>query len=128
MEKVKGLGGLFFKTPDSERLREWYAAHLGLETESWGTTFHWREVDNPERRNFTVFGLFKADTNYFEPSSLDYMINFIVDDLESFRQQLLGGGVEVSDIIEDENGRFAWVLDPDGRRIELWQPPPQKEE
>ena len=127
MQKVKGLGGVFFKTPDRERLREWYAKNLGLETESWGTSFHWRDIENPESQNFTVFGLFKSDTDYFDPSVLDHMINFIVDDLSAFRQQLLDSGIEVSDILTDENGRFAWVMDPDGRRIELWQPAAQTE-
>ncbi|MBC7931789.1 MAG: VOC family protein [Rubrivivax sp.] len=125
MEKVKGIGGVFFKTQDSKRLREWYAQHLGLETESWGTAFHWRDSEDPTRKNFTVLGLFKNDTDYFGPGPLDHMLNFIVEDLEAFRRQLSDSGLEVSDTVEDENGRFAWVTDPDGRRIELWQPPAQ---
>jgi len=125
MQKVKGLGGVFFKTPDREGLREWYAAKLGLDTEAWGTSFHWRELDAPERKQLTVLGLFKADTDYFEPSALDYMVNFIVEDLEAFRRQLIEAGIEVSEIISDESGHFAHLSDPDGRRVELWQPPPQ---
>jgi len=125
MQKVKGLGGVFFKTPDREGLREWYAAKLGIDTEAWGTSFHWRELDAPERKQLTVLGLFKADTDYFEPSALDYMVNFIVEDLEAFRRQLIEAGIEVSEIISDESGRFAHLSDPDGRRVELWQPPPQ---
>lgn len=128
MQKVKGLGGIFIKTADRERLRQWYASHLGIETESWGTSFHWRDIDEPEQKDMTVFGLFKADTEYFNPSPLDHMINFIVEDLAAFRQQLLDDGVEISDIQDEENGRFAWVMDPDGRRIELWQPARQSEE
>lgn len=128
MQKVKGLGGVFFKTEDRERLREWYAARLGLDTEEWGAVFHWREADAPERRGHTVLGLFDADTEYFAPSRLDYMINFIVEDLAAFRRQLLEAGVEVSEIISDESGHFAHLIDPDGRRVELWQPPPQTPE
>ncbi len=126
MQRVKALGGVFFKTPDRERLREWYAARLGLQTEEWGgAVFHWRDADAPERRHATILGLFDQDTEYFRPSALDYMINFIVEDLEALRRQLIEAGVEVSEIISDENGRFAHLTDPDGRRVELWQPPPQ---
>ena len=76
----------------------------------------------------TVLGLFKSDTEYFAPSTLDHMINFIVEDLDAFRRQLTESGVEVGDIHEDENGRFCWVQDPDGRRVELWQPASDKTE
>ena len=128
MEKVKGIGGVFFKTPDSERLRRWYAEHLGLDTQAWGATFRWRDDEDPSRRRQTVVGLFKSDSDYFAPSTLDHMINFIVEDLDAFRRQLTESGVEVGDIHEDENGRFCWVQDPDGRRVELWQPASDKTE
>ena len=128
MQKVKGLGGVFFKTQDRARLREWYAAKLGLDTEEWGTVFHWRDPDAPERKQFTVMGLFDSDTEHFRPSALDYMLNFIVEDLAAFRRQLTEAGVEVSEVVSDENGHFAHVTDPDGRRIELWQPPPPQPE
>ena len=128
MEKVKGIGGVFLKSQDSERLRRWYAEHLGLDTHAWGATFRWRDDDDPSRRRQTVLGLFKSDSDYFAPSTLDHMINFIVEDLDAIRRQLAESGVELGDIYEDDNGRFCWVQDPDGRRVELWQPAPEKAE
>jgi lactoylglutathione lyase len=128
MQKVKALGGVFFKTPDRGRLREWYAAKLGLDTEEWGAAFHWREADAPERKGLTVLGLFDSDTEHFAPSALDYMINFVVEDLAAFRRQLIDAGLEVSEIISDDSGHFAHLSDPDGRRVELWQPPQQQQE
>ena len=124
MQRVKAIGGVFFKTPDRGRLREWYAAKLGVDTEEWGTVFRWRELDAPGRERFTALGFFDPDTDYFGPGAGDHMLNFIVEDLAAFRLQLVAAGVEVSEVVEDENGRFAHVTDPDGRRVELWQPPP----
>jgi predicted enzyme related to lactoylglutathione lyase len=121
MAKVTGLGGIFFKANDPAALSAWYAKHLGLPVDDWGGV---RFDDNPDRPGYTLWSPFAADTNYFAPSTQPYMINFRVDDLDALLTQLRTDGVEVDDRVdESEYGRFGWIMDPEGRRIELWQPP-----
>ncbi len=125
MERVKGLGGLFFKSSDPAALCEWYRARLGMEIDEHRVhQFRWRRDDESAQRETTVWSAFKADTKYFEPSQATFMMNFIVDDLDAMLAQLREAGVTVDARIEEsEYGRFAWVMDPEGNRIELWQPP-----
>ena len=125
MKKVIGIGGIFFKAKDPEGLRQWYGKHLGIESEGEsGASFHWREVDNPEQQCLTVWSPFPHDTKYFEPSAAPFMINYRVADLDSLLAQLRAEGVEVDPRVEEyDYGRFAWVMDPEGNRIELWEPP-----
>jgi predicted enzyme related to lactoylglutathione lyase len=121
MAKVTGLGGIFFKSRDPAALSAWYAQHLGLDVEEWGGA---RFNEDAQRPGYTLWSPFAADTGYFGPGTQPYMINFRVDDLDALLAQLRAAGVEVDERIEQsEFGRFGWVVDPEGTRVELWQPP-----
>lgn len=123
MAKVTGIGGIFFKSRDPKALGEWYAKHLDMAIEEWGGV---RFDDDAGRLGYTVWCPFSADTDYFAPSVHPYMINFRVDDLDGMLAKLRAGGVTVDERVEEsEFGRFGWVMDPEGTRIELWQPPAQ---
>jgi catechol 2,3-dioxygenase-like lactoylglutathione lyase family enzyme len=121
MAKVTGLGGVFFKSRDPKALNDWYAKHLGLTVDDWGGVRFDEDVSRP---GYTLWTPFAADTGYFGPGAQPYMINFRVDDLHALLTQLRASGVTVDERVEDtEYGRFGWITDPDGMRIELWQPP-----
>jgi predicted enzyme related to lactoylglutathione lyase len=128
MKRATGIGGIFFKAENAEKLR-WYAAHPGLPVESWGGfQFHWRQDDAPERRGYTTWSIFKGDTRYFDPSEKPFMINYRVEDLDAVLEALRSEGVAVDPKIEEsEYGRFGWAMDPEGNRIELWEPPARKD-
>ena len=125
MAKVLGVGGIFFKSKSPRKLAAWYQKHLGVDVASWGgAQFQW-EQPKSARERFTVWSPFPEDTKYFAPSREKFMINLVVDDLDGVIARLLKAriqidpkGVEVSDF-----GRFAWVMDPDGRLLALWEPP-----
>ena len=120
MAGVQGIGGIFFKAQDSATLQAWYQKNLGI-----GPLFEWRDIDNPDRKCTTAFSLFSADSDYFQPSTRPFMLNFRVDDLDAVLAQLKAEGVELhSDIQTLEYGRFAKILDPEGNAIELWEPAP----
>jgi len=125
MNKVTGIGGVFFKARDPKSLGAWYETRLGVKLEEWGgAQFHWRRHDAPERAALTVWNLFKQDSTYFDPSGKPFMVNYIVDDLDAMRAQLRAAGVTVDDKVEEsEFGRFGWAMDPEGNRFELWEPP-----
>jgi predicted enzyme related to lactoylglutathione lyase len=125
MKRVVGIGGVFFKAENPEALSKWYQEHLGVPGGQGGPAmFHWRRDDAPEQRELTVWSPFKKDTTYFEPSRAPFMINYVVDDLDAVLAALRAEGVTVDDKIQDEGyGRFGWAMDPEGNRIELWQPP-----
>ena len=121
MAKVTGLGGIFFKARDPAALAAWYAQHLGLDVEEWGGA---RFAEDERRAGYTLWSPFAADTGYFGLGPQPYMINFRVDDLDALLAQLRAAGVEVDERVEQsEFGRFGWIVDPEGTRIELWQPP-----
>ncbi|HRP34448.1 MAG TPA: VOC family protein [Gammaproteobacteria bacterium] len=122
---VTGIGGIFFKARDPQALAAWYRRHLGIPVEDWGgATFPWRSSENPTGTGNTVWSPFKEDTTYFAPSRAPFMINYRVKDLDGFLAQLRREGCEVDANIEDsEFGKFGWVVDPEGNKIELWQPP-----
>jgi predicted enzyme related to lactoylglutathione lyase len=124
MKRVTGLGGIFFKSEDPEKLYAWYEKHLGIKREPEGAAvFRWRHEDDKERPGRTVWALFPKDTKYFEPSQASLMVNYRVDDLDTLLAVLREEGVEIDPKREDHGyGRFAWIMDPDGNRIELWQP------
>jgi len=125
MEKVTGIGGIFFKSTDRDALSAWYRDNLGVPVDdSWGgASFDWRE-HNPAGDATTIWNPFSADTTYFEPSDKGFMVNFRVRDLDAMLAQLRANGCDVADKIEDGDfGKFGWVMDPDGNRVELWQPP-----
>ncbi|HXD37171.1 MAG TPA: VOC family protein [Rhodanobacter sp.] len=121
MAKVTGLGGIFFKSRGPAALSAWYAKHLGLAAEEWGGA---RFDENEQRPGYTLWSPFAADTGYFGPGPQPYMINFRVDDLDALLAQLRADGVDVDERVDQsEFGRFGWITDPEGTRIELWQPP-----
>lgn len=125
MKRVTGLGGIFFKSKSPKDIMAWYQTHLGIEPDPWGgKAFEWREKENPESVGQTVFNPFKEDTTYFEPSTQPFMFNFRVHDLDALIAQLKSEGVQVvGDVQDTEYGKFGWIMDPDGRKIELWQAP-----
>ncbi|WP_337043408.1 VOC family protein [Emticicia sp. 17c] len=125
MEKrVIGLGGVFFKSEDNEALRNWYKTHLGIESEPWGGIFEWRRKENPDDITYTSWSPFKKDSTYFEPSKKDFMLNYQVENLDELLRLLQEEGVQIVDRAEDtEYGKFGWILDPEGNKIELWEPP-----
>lgn len=131
MERVVGLGGIFFKSNDPEKLGEWYRKHLGLNVEDWGgVSFQENAGANlkPRRQSHIVWSPFEADTQYFAPSEKAFMINYRVHDLEAMLAQLRSEGVEVDEKTEEsEFGKFGWIMDPEGTRIELWEPPGLKD-
>ncbi len=121
--RVIGIGGVFFKSPDHKGVSEWYAKNLGIPREPWGLGFQWRTKDQPEKEHLTVWSTFPGDTTYFEPSGAPFMINYIVDDLDALLAKLEATGVRIDPKREDyDYGRFAWIYDPDGNKIELWEP------
>ena len=124
MAKVLGIGGIFFKADDPERLLAWYREHLGLEPEAFGGVMFPTSPEKTESgRGYTLWVPFKRDTDYFDPSPAPFMVNFRVDDLDAIVGRLGELGAPVDDRIEvTEQGKFAWVMDPEGNRVELWEP------
>ena len=128
MERVTGIGGVFFKTRDPAATIRWYEHHLGIEVgtgegEGGFSVFPWRERAQPDRTACTVWSPFREDTRYFDPSGASFMINYRVRNLDAMLGQLRDAGIEIVGEPENHpNGRFAWILDPDGRKIELWEP------
>ncbi len=123
MKRVTGIGGIFFKCTDNEKVRNWYAQHLGFKTDKYGTSFEWRKADKPEEKAFSVWSPFAHDTNYFLPSQKDFMINFRVENIEQLVEVLKSEGVTVCDDIETfEYGKFVHIMDCEGNKIELWEP------
>lgn len=125
MKRVTGIGGIFIKSHDADRLREWYRKHLGIDVETWGgTAFSWRSDTNPSGVGTTVWNVFEASSNYFNPSQAPFMVNYRVDKLHPLLAALRAEGCQVDDKVdESEYGKFGWVVDPDGNKIELWEPP-----
>ena len=126
MKRVTGIGGIFIKAENPEQLYEWYEKHLGLKREphGHGSMLHWREDENPERRGTTVWALFEKHSKYFEPSRAPFMLNYRVDDMDALLDALREEGVAIDPKRDDSDyGRFAWITDPEGNKIELWEPP-----
>jgi predicted enzyme related to lactoylglutathione lyase len=120
MAKVLGVGGVFFKSPNPKRLYEWYAKWLGMTLEEWGTMY---VPKNYPPNSQTVWSAFDASTKYFDPSEKGFMFNLIVDNLEEALKQVKEGGAEIIGNIEKmEYGSFGWFMDPDGNKVELWEP------
>ncbi|MFN6964634.1 MAG: VOC family protein [Pyrinomonadaceae bacterium] len=124
MAKITGIGGVFFKsTGDNKALAEWYRDRLGLELESWGGAILRWENDKADDGGLTVWTTAAPDTKWFAPSASSFMINYRVDDLDGMLAQLKDAGVEIVGGPEShENGKFAWIMDPDGNKVELWEP------
>ncbi len=125
MKRVTGIGGVFFKSKDPRTLGAWYKAHLGIDVQEWGgAAFDWKGPNNPEGAGTTAWSLFPADTKHFAPSLALFMINYRVQDLHALLAALRAEGVHVEDKVEEsEYGKFGWILDPEGNRVELRQPP-----
>jgi predicted enzyme related to lactoylglutathione lyase len=125
-ERVIGIGGIFFKAREPERLRDWYRDHLGLAVTEWGGVyFDGRAASPTGRQTGTVWSVFPDHTEYFRPSTAPFMINYRVENLDDVLAALRAEGCAVDDRIESsEFGRFGWVADPEGNRLELWEPPP----
>jgi predicted enzyme related to lactoylglutathione lyase len=123
MKKVTGIGGIFFKCQDPEKMKAWYNKNLGLVTNEYGSTFEFRQGADPEKRAYLAWSPFKQGTKYFEPSQKDFMINYRVEDLAGLVEELKKAGVTICDTIEEfEYGKFVHILDPEGNKIELWEP------
>jgi catechol 2,3-dioxygenase-like lactoylglutathione lyase family enzyme len=152
MKRVSGIGGIFFKSDDPKKLYEWYETHLGIQCspDGSGAMFEWREIDDdaggkkpaaangdpatggtpekaPANTGMTIWSIFPRSSKYFDPSRSSFMINYRVDDLDALLAALKEEGVEIDPHREDfDYGRFAWIMDPEGNRIELWEPPKNK--
>ncbi len=123
MKKVTGIGGIFFKSDDPEKIKAWYQKNLGLVIDAYGSSFKSRNANNPDEINHLQWSPFKSDTKYFEPSKKEFMINYRVDNLELLVAELKKDSVTICDEIETfDYGKFIHILDPDGNKIELWEP------
>jgi predicted enzyme related to lactoylglutathione lyase len=124
--RVTGIGGVFFKARDRSVLGEWYRRHLGIDVQEGGyAIFRWRHDQDPSRPGATVWSLFPEHTEYLGSVAQRAMIVYRVDDLDAVLAALRTEGVSVDERVQDgEDGRFGWITDPEGNRIELWQPPP----
>lgn len=123
MKKVTGIGGIFFKCDEPEKIKSWYNKNLGLNTNEYGCLFEFRNREKPEEVNYLQWSPFKKDTNYFKPSEKEFMINFRVENIEVLVKELKENGVTICDEIESfEYGKFVHIMDPEGNKIELWEP------
>ena len=126
MERVTGIGGIFFKSSDPKALGAWYRDHLGLDVTDWGgVVFQWGGTDSPP--GMTLWSPFAQDTTYMAPSTSSFMVNFRVADLDGLLAVLRQEGCNVVDKTDtSEQGNFDWVIDPEGNKVELWEPPTGK--
>jgi len=122
-KKVTGIGGIFFKCEKPDKMKDWYAKNLGLKTNEYGALFEFRKSDKPAEKGYLNWSPFDEDTDYFEPSDKDFMINYRVENIEELVAELEKNGVPVLDKIETyEYGKFVHILDPENNKIELWEP------
>jgi catechol 2,3-dioxygenase-like lactoylglutathione lyase family enzyme len=124
--RILGIGGVFFKSANRDQMRDWYSKHLGLADKGQGVTLPWREHDDPQTEHVTAWTIFSASSDYF-PATQQFMVNYIVDDLDALLDRLKQEGVKIdAKRMNESYGRFAWIYDQDGNKIELWQPPSAK--
>jgi len=124
--RILGIGGVFFKSPNRNPMREWYSKHLGITDKGQGAMLPWREHDKPEKEHVTVWTVFSSSTDYI-PATQPFMVNYIVEDLDALLDRLKEEGVKIdANRMNESYGRFAWIYDLDGNKIELWEPPPAK--
>lgn len=124
--RVTGLGGVFFKTKDTKKTARWYKRHLGLPIETWGgASFNWRDAKNPKKKGATLWSPFPGDTEYFGAGKQAHMVNYRVANLKKLLAQLKKEGVWIDPRSgeDSEFGKFGWIKDLDGNRVELWEPP-----
>jgi predicted enzyme related to lactoylglutathione lyase len=123
LKKVTGLGGIFFKCKDPKKVRAWYQTHLGLNTNQYGAVFEWRQGADTTKKGFTQWSPFNEKTNYFAPSTKDFMINYRVENMEALVADLKKNGVTVTDTIQKfDYGKFVHIMDIEGNKLELWEP------
>jgi predicted enzyme related to lactoylglutathione lyase len=121
--KANGIGGIFFKCREPEKIKAWYSENLGLNTNEYGSLFEFRKSDSPDEKAYLQWSPFKEDTEYFKPSEKEFMINYRVENLEELLEQMRKNGVTILDEIETyEYGKFVHILDPENNKIELWEP------
>lgn len=121
-EKITGVGGVFIKARNPKEMAKWYRDHLGIDATRGYADFSWRDKEHPEHVGRTTWALFPTNTPYFRPSTAPFMINYRVANLERMVEQLRRSGVTVDKVQDFNYGRFAWITDPEGNRIELWEP------
>ena len=126
MRRVTGIGGVFFKAKDPAALHEWYKRHLGIDVQAWGgAAFSWADEQGTPSGGTTIWSIGAQDDATYAPSNASFRINYRVEDARALANLLREEGCDVLDEIdESEFGIFAWVMDPEGNKIELWQPPP----
>lgn len=123
MKKVTGIGGIFFKSKDPKMMHEWYRTNLGLQTNEYGSVFEWFQGADNSKKGFSQWSPFNDDTKYFQPSEKEFMINYRVENIELLVEELKKGGVQIVDEIESyDYGKFVHIMDPEGNKIELWEP------
>jgi len=119
--RILGIGGVFFKSPQHKQLSAWYRDTMGIPSDQYG--FKWRSAEDPSKEHLTAWSIFAATSDYMAPSQAPFMFNYIVDNMDAFLEKLSAAGVRIDPKRQDEDyGRFAWVFDPDGNKIELWEP------
>lgn len=125
MKRVTGIGGIFFKAKDAPALCAWYKNHLGIDVKPWGgAAFDWVDADGKPTGGTTAWSIAKEESDQFAPSTASFMVNYRVEDLHALVAALKAEGCTVLDKIdESEYGKFAWVIDPEGNKVELWQAP-----
>ena len=125
MKRVTGIGGIFFKARDAAALRAWYGRHLGIDVQDWGgTAFTWTDAEGKPFAGTTIWSIGSAQSDQFAPGTATFMINYRVDDLLALVEVLRAEGCNVLEKVDDsEYGKFAWVIDPEGNKVELWEPP-----
>ena len=125
MKRVTGLGGVFFKTKDPKAAKAWYGKHLGLPMDDYGCSFKWIDIDHKDAKEpaQTVWSPFAEDSKYFQPSEKQFMFNYRVENLVELLKVLKEEGVQiVGEMQELPYGKFGWIMDPDGNKVELWEP------
>jgi predicted enzyme related to lactoylglutathione lyase len=126
VKRVTGIGGVFFKSKDAPALREWYKRHLGIDVQDWGgAALPWTDADGTPTGGMTIWSVSPESSKQFDPGSAPFMINYRVDDPHSLVAALREEGCNLfGEVSDSEYGKFAWVIDPEGNKVELWQPPP----
>ena len=121
--KITGIGGIFFLSNNPEKIKNWYANYLGFNTDEYGVMFKFRKDDNPQQTGYLQWSPFNSDTEYFKPSGKEFMINYRVENIDGLVADLIEKGVDLIGKVQSfEYGKFAHIMDPEGNKIELWEP------
>jgi len=121
--KVTGVGGVFFKCKDVDKVKEWYGKHLGFPIDAYGAPFRFKKMEDPTKTGYLQWSPFKEDTDYFDPSKKSFMMNYRVQNLDGLLENLKKAGITILDEVQNfDYGRFVHILDIEGNKIELWEP------